>query len=146
MKYTLHNEQVKQNCIKAIHAVDVSVSPVMEVSIKKFVKQRTTAQNSLQWVGMLADFSLQGVMRGRKYDCDIWHEFLKMSFLPEQEEEGITLEGYVKWRELPDGTLQCIGSTKGLTTIGIGQYWDRCYEFGARELEIRFTASPKQGY
>ena len=144
MKYILSSQQVKDACIKAIKAVDLSAKPVMEISIKKFVKQRTTAQNSLQWVGMLADFSLQGIMRGRKYDCDIWHEFLKRSFMPEQHEEGITLEGYVKWRELPDGTLQCIASTTKLTPKGISEYWERCYEFGARELEIRFSASPNQ--
>jgi len=138
-KFTINSTAAKQACIAHIQSIDMGVKPIMDVSIKPFVKQRSTAQNSLQWVSMLADFSLQGIMRGRKYDCDTWHEFLKRAFLPEQFEQGITMEGYVKWRELPDGTLQCIGSTKKLTTVGIGQYWDRCYAFGAEELEIRFS-------
>ena len=146
MRYTLHNEQVKQNCIKAIQAIDVSVSPVMEVEICLFSKPRTDEQNKLMWSGLLADFSTQGILFGRQFSTMVWHEHLKEKFLPEQYKKGITKKNYIKWIEMPNGQLKLIGSTKDLTTKGFGCYLETLYHYGAYELEIKFRASPGQGY
>lgn len=136
------NEQARKYALLQIQAL--SLEPVMAVEIKRDVKKRSNVQNSLQWVGMLADFSEQGVVDGRTFSVKVWHEYLKEKLLPEHYEEGITLKGYVKWQEMPDGTLRCIGSTTKLTTRGMSEYMERCYAYGTEELEIRFTASPNQ--
>jgi hypothetical protein len=125
--------------IDALRSIDVR--PLI-VTIERETKKRSIPQNRKMWISFLADYSMQGVMRGRKYLPDIWHKFLKREFLPEQYEEGITLEGYEKWEEMPDGELNMIGSTTKLTKLGMSEYFERCYAFGAEELEIRFSANP----
>lgn len=136
------NEAARNLALMQIQAL--SLEPVMQVEIKRFVKKRNNGQNSFQWVGMLADFSEQGVFDGRTFGVKVWHDYLKEKFLPESYEEGITLKGYVKWQEMPDGSLRCIGSTTKLTTKGFSEYMERCYSYGSQELEIRFTASTNE--
>jgi len=133
------NESARNSALLQIQAL--SLEPVMQVEIKKFTKKRSGEQNSLQWAGMLSDFSEQGVINGKTFSVKVWHEYLKELFLPDQEEEGITLKGYAKWQAMPDGSLRCIGSTTKLTTKGFSEYMERCYSYGAQELEIRFKAS-----
>jgi hypothetical protein len=139
-KFTINSEQSKQNCISAIMAIDVN-SPA-DVEILPFKKTRATGQNSLMWAGMMNDFSTQGIIDGRKFPVPVWHEYLKELFLPEHFEAGITRKNYIKWLELPNGKLLLKGSTTQLTTLGFSQYMERCYHFGAEELEIRFSVSP----
>lgn len=140
--YIISDEKSRGNAMLQLQAL--SLEPVHVVEIKKHVKQRNHEQNSLQWAGMLADYSMQVVVDGRQYTAKVWHEHLKELHLPEQYEEGITLKNYVKWQEMPDGKLRLIGSTKQLTTKGFSEYMERCHAYGAQELEIRFTASPNQ--
>ena len=146
MKYTLHNEQIKQNCIKEIHAIDVSVSPVMEVEILPYRKTRTKEQNALMWSGMLNDFAEQVFIDGMQFSKNIWHEHLKEKFLPEHYDKELTRKNYVKWVQMPSGKYKLEGSTTQLTTKGMSTYLTQCESYGANELEIRFSVSPKQGY
>lgn len=133
------NEAARNSALMQIQAL--SLEPVMQVEIKKYVKKRSGGQNSFQWVGMLADFSEQGVIDGRIFSVKVWHDYLKELFLPDRHEEGITLKGYVKWQAMPDGSMRCVGSTTKLTTKGFSEYMERCYSYGSQELEIRFSAS-----
>jgi NinB protein len=116
----------------------------LQVTIEKFVKKRTESQNKKLWSSVIGDYVKQGRMNGLNFDADTWHYYLKREFLPGEFQEGITLADYVKWSELPDGTLRLTGSTTKLTTKGKSEYLEKCYAFGASELDIRFTISPKE--
>jgi len=114
-----------------------------EIIIGPETKVRTKQQNAYNWAGMLGDYARQGIINGRKFDEDTWHEYLKKKFLPDHFIEGITLKGYRKWVELPDGTLQMKGSTTKLSVRGFSEYLNECFAFGAQELGIMFT---ERGY
>lgn len=110
-----------------------------EIAFRKESKKRTKEQNAYGWAGMLEDFKEQGFVNGRQFNEDSWHELLKKMFLPPHYIEGITLKGYIKWLELPDGTLIMKGSTTQLTVLGFSNYINECIAFGAQELGIMFT-------
>ena len=113
------------------------------VTIEPTKKRRSTGQNSMQWVALLSDFSNQVIIDGKQFSTAIWHEFLKERFLPETDLEGETLKNYCKWQAMPDGKLKMVGSTTKLTKLGFSNYMERCYAYGAGELDIRFTANPR---
>ena len=113
----------------------------MVVEIKKYVKKRNNAQNSLAWAGMLTDFSQQVEIDGHKFLPESWHEVLKKNFLPEQFDQELTLQGYKKWEELPDGSMKLVGSTTKLTTKGFSEYMEACYAYGAQEFGVRFSTN-----
>jgi hypothetical protein len=114
----------------------------LQVTIEPYKKKRSTPQNAMQWVSVLGDFSMQGIINGRQFSAAIWHEYLKESFLPNEFTPGETLKNYIKWVEMPDGKLKMIGSTTRLTTLGFSHYVERCYAYGAGELGIKFTMNP----
>lgn len=143
MSETIINCHTKADKIRAIKAVEaIRKEPVMSVSIKPYRKKRSNGQNRLQWVSLVADYSMQVEIEGRKFLPDIWHEQLKKQFLPEKFDEELTLPGYKKWEEMPDGTLKMVGSTTKLTKLGMETYLNECYAYGAGELGIRFSANP----
>ena len=111
----------------------------IEVVLRDVVKKRGKDANAYAWAGMLADFANQGWVDGKQFSQEAWHEYLKHKYLPDVPEDGITLKGYVKWVELPDGKMEMVGSTTMLTVRGFAQYLERCMAFGATELGIRFT-------
>jgi hypothetical protein len=78
-------------------------------------------------------------VEGKRYSEEVWHEILKARFLPDQPTDGITLKGYKKWLEMPDGSMHLVGSTTKLTTRGFSKYLEDCMAWGASELGIRFT-------
>ena len=144
MKYILNSQQVKDACIKAIQAIDLSITPFMCVEILPFRKMRTSEQNALMWSGMLDDFAEQVFIDGMQFSKNIWHEQLKEMFLPEYYDKELTRKNYVKWVKMPNGKYNLEGSTTHLTTKGMNSYLEKCYAYGAQELEIRFSASPNQ--
>ena len=113
----------------------------MEVVIQKHVKKRTQGQNRYQWKAILGDISRQVRIDGKSYTPKIWHEHLKGLFLPDVADEELTLPSYVKWQEMPDGTLKMVGSTTKLTTKGMSIYFERLYAYAVTELDVRFSAN-----
>jgi hypothetical protein len=113
----------------------------MEVVIQKHVKKRTSGQNRYQWKAILGDISRQVRIDGKGYTPKIWHEHLKGMFLPDVPSEELTLPDYVKWEEMPDGTLKMVGSTTKLTTKGMSIYFEQLYAYAVTELDVRFTAN-----
>ena len=120
----------------------LSCEPVKVVEVKPFQKLRTGDQNRLMWKSLMGDIASQAFVDGRQFSQKVWHEHLKELFLPEQAEEGITTADYVKWLEMPDGSLKMVGSTTKLTTRGMSDYLEQCYAYGC-ELGVRFTVSPR---
>jgi hypothetical protein len=113
----------------------------MEVVIQKHVKKRTSGQNRYQWKAILGDISRQVRIDGKGYTPKIWHEHLKGLFLPDVPSDELTLPDYVKWEEMPDGTLKMVGSTTKLTTKGMSIYFEQLYAYAVTELDVRFTAN-----
>jgi hypothetical protein len=139
--FKIDSEQSKFYAIQAIKAISDYTKP-MQITIEPEKKRRSTAQNSLMWVSLLGDFSMQVDFDGKKFLPDIWHDQLKKQFLPETIGTEETLSGYKKWDEMPDGSLKMVGSTKLLTKLGMENYLHKCYAYGC-ELGIKFTASSK---
>jgi hypothetical protein len=140
MRMFLHTEYDRQAIMETIRRMNIEKP--MVINVDPVTKKRSSAQNSMQWVALLGDFSMQGLVDGRQFSAPVWHEYLKGKFLPEKFTEGKTMKGYVKYIELPDGSLKLVGSTTKLTTSGFTDYMDLCYGYGACELGICFTANP----
>lgn len=112
----------------------------MQVTIEPEKKKRSSQQNALMWASLLGDFSMQVEFDGKKFLPDIWHEQLKKLFLNNNYDPELTLPGYKKWEEMPDGSLKMVGSTKSLTKLGMENYLHECYAYGV-ELGVMFTAN-----
>lgn len=136
--YRLINKAVQSNCIAMVSNLPLDNS--MEVVIRKYVKKRMGEQSALYWV-RLAEISNQAWINGKQYSPEIIAEYCKAKFLPEQFEEGITLEGYEKYATLPDGSVSVIGSTTMLTTKGFANYLTQVEVFGA-SLGVQYSARP----
>ena len=113
----------------------------MEVVIQEHVKKRTQGQNRYQWKAILGDISRQVRIDGKALAPAIWHEHLEGLFLPDEAHEELTLPSYVKWEEMPDGTLKMVGSTTKLTTKGMSIYFEKLYAYAVTELDVRFSAN-----
>lgn len=111
----------------------------IEVILREVSKKRTSEQNGYLWSGMMGDFVKQGWLNGRQYPVELWHDYLKRLYLPEQPEQGITLKGYRKWDIGINDNMILTGSTKQLTTKGFSDYITECCAYGAGELGIMFT-------
>ena len=138
--FKINNDTAKTSVLLKIQSL--SFEPVMTVEIKPFQKLRTSDQNRLMWKSLMGDIASQAMIEGRLFSQQVWHEWLKEKFLPEQAEEGVTTADYVKWLEMPDGSLKMVGSTTKLTTRGMSDYLEQCYAYGC-ELGVRFTAVPR---
>lgn len=111
----------------------------LEVIIREQVKARKPDQNSLMWVGPLADIAEQAYVQGRTFSAEVWHEYFKEQYLPEEFDADLCKEGYVKWAIRPDGKRALIGSTTQLTIKGFAQYLAQIEAHGA-SLGVMFRA------
>lgn len=136
--YRLINKAVQSNCLAMVTNLPLDSS--MEVVIRPYVRKRKDEQSALYWV-RLAEISEQAWLGCRQYSPEIWAEYMKAKYLPEQYEQGITLDGYEKYATLPDGSRSVIGSTTKLTTRGFANYLTQVEAFGA-ELGVLFSARP----
>lgn len=138
--FIINSRESRHAAVEAVK--NITAEPLMMVTIAPYVKKRSKSQNSMQWVALLGDFSMQVIIDGKQFAANVWHEHLKEKCLPGLPEEGITLKGYVKWMEMPCGKLKLVGSTTKLTTKGFSDYIERCYAYGVTEFDIRFSANP----
>lgn len=116
----------------------------IECVIREAIKSRKTDQNSLMWSGALKDISEQAWIAGRTYSAEVWHEHFKREHLPEEYQEGITKEGYVKWDYLPNGDKVLIGSTTQLTTKGFSEYLEKIHADGVNMGVLFSTTRTEQ--
>ena len=119
---------------------DLPTDGSMEVVIQKHVKKRTGGQNRYQWKAILGDISRQVRIDGKGFTPAVWHEHLKELFLPDVASDELTVPTYIKWQEMPDGTLKMVGSTTKLTTKGMSVYFEKLYAYAVTELDVRFSA------
>ena len=112
----------------------------LELVIREQQKARKLDQNALMWVSQLADISAQAYVNGRTFSAEVWHEFFKREYLPEEYDHELCNEGYRKWDYAPDGERVLIGSTKELTIKGFAQYLTQIEAHGA-SLGVMFGTS-----
>ena len=112
----------------------------LEVLIRDAVRARTLSQNALMWL-RLGEISKQGWLFKRQYESDIWHTYCGRKVM----QEMVTLkDGTVvsKWVETPDSVPQVISTTL-LSIMSFAEYITRIEVFGAEELGVQFSASPR---
>jgi len=136
----LVNELVRQNALKIISNLPIDGSMQVVIGLKK--KVRTPDQNSLMWVGPLADIASQAWVSGKQFSAEVWHEFFKQKFLPEGNEEDfdrmVTKAWNGKWTVDPGRNRVLIGSTTQLSTYGMSIYMTQVEAYASQELGVRF--------
>jgi hypothetical protein len=121
-----------------IENAPIDMANPIEVVIREQVKARKPDQNSAMWSGPLKDIAEQAYVNGRTYSADVWHEFLKREYLPEEFDAEICKEGYRKWSMTPKGERVLVGSTTQLTIKGFALYLQQVEAYGA-SLGVMFT-------
>lgn len=129
--------------IAALRNAPLDPAKPLEFVLREEVKARKPDQNSLMWVGPLADIAEQGYVNGRTYAADVWHEFFKREHLPEEFDPALCKEGYRKWDYTPAGDRVLVGSTTQLTVRGFAQYLKQVEAYAQTELGVQFHANPK---
>lgn len=114
----------------------------LELIVREEAKPRKPDQNSLMWVGPLADIAEQAYVGGRTYSAEVWHEHFKELYLPEAFDAELTKEGYRKWDFTPAGKRILVGSTTQLTIRGFALYLQQIEVFGA-SLGVMFHENPR---
>lgn len=115
----------------------------LELVIREEPKARKLDQNSLMWVGPLANIAEQAWLQNRQFSAEVWHHFYKTVFLPEEFDAERCKEGYRKWDFTPSGERVLVGSTTQLTIKGFAEYLTQIEAHGA-SLGVQFTASPRR--
>ena len=115
----------------------------MEIIIREYKKQRRLEANSYYWL-RLSEIADQAKVLEQKYSAESWHELLKQILLPETEQEGVTLAGYVKWIDVPNGGRSLVGSTSKLTVRGFNDYVTQVEAFAVTELNVKFTSEREE--
>lgn len=142
-KFRLIGEMQREAAIAAIRNAPLDPDKPLEALLREEVKARKPDQNALMWVGPLADIAEQGYVNGRTYAADVWHEFFKREYLPEEFDPALCKEGYRKWDYTPDGSRVLVGSTTQLTVKGFAQYLTKVEAYARIELGVQFHANPK---
>ena len=140
--YFVSDQQI-QTALALLPNLPIDAKNPLEMVIREKTKIRKPDANSLMWAGPLKDIAEQAYIEGRKFSAEVWHEFAKKEFLPEEAEEGITKDGYIKWDVDPKGDRVLVGSTTQLTVKGFAIYLEQVIAFGAN-LGVEFHANPKQ--
>lgn len=116
----------------------------MAVKLFEHKERRTLEQQALMWI-RLEDIATQAWLGGRQFSAEVWHIHFKREFLP--DEEGPTKrcrKGYRKWAILPSGEREMIGTTTQLTTFGMAEYMTQLMAYGAGELGVHFSPTPRE--
>ena len=124
------------------HAQLDGVNP-LQLTFGEEIKARKPDQNALMWAGPLKDIANQVYLGGRTYSSELWHEYFKKEFLPEEFDPELCKEGYQKWDYDPSGERVCIGSTTDLTVKGFSQYLEQIYAFGAAQ-SVKFGVNERR--
>lgn len=135
-------QQSKQNALTRIANLPTDGS--LEIVIQRRTEARSVSQNAKQWADVLAQISSQAWVSGKQFSTEVWHEHLKRMFLPESYDPELTRNGYVKWAEMPDGSLKCVGSTTGLTKRGFSQYMTQIEVYAAHDLGVLFQVHNRE--
>jgi hypothetical protein len=117
---------------------------VIEVVVQEEPRKRGLDANALMWAGPLKDMATQAYVEGRTFSAEVWHDFFKREFLPEQyDPELCKSDAYRKWDFDPGGNRVLVGSTTDLTVRGFSEHLEQVFAFGAN-FGVEFSADPRQ--
>lgn len=100
------------------------------VRVSPYKQSRSDEQNALMWV-WLGQIAQDAWIAGKQFGAEVWHEHCKQAFYPDENSRGDK-----KWRELPDGSMQCVGSTTRLDAQEMSDYMNKLAAFAANELGV----------
>jgi hypothetical protein len=137
----LLSDMQKQTAILAVTSLPLGQN--VEIVIQATKKARTLDQNALMFAGVLKDISEQVWLNNRQYSVEVFHEYMKQQFLPDETEPYIfehvkNADTYLKWDYKPDGERILIGSTTQLTKYGFSEYMTKIMAWGG-EHGVLFT-------
>jgi len=140
----LMNASIRDNAVKQVQNLPYDGS--LEICIRPITKTRSSSANARHWAAIMKDLSEQAYVEGKQFSVEIWHSFLKAKFLPNPEDENIAMlvknpEKYQLFAELPDGTVECVGSTTQLTVRGFSEYMEAVQAWAASECGVMFSAN-----
>lgn len=142
-KIRLVGDQQRNSALARLRHVPIDPEKPLEVIIREEVKMRGLDSNARMWAGPLKDIAEQAYIEGRAYSAEVWHEYFKKEYLPEEFDAELTKDGYRKWAVAPDGARVLVGSTTQLTVKGFAEYITQVEAFGAG-LGVQFSASPNE--
>lgn len=146
-RFYLHGQPQLTQLVACLRNAPLDPSRPLEVVIQERDQTRGLNANALMWAGPLKDISQQAwtVIDGvsRRFREEIWHEYFKREYLPEQYTPGITRKGYVKWAPDPSGGRVLVGSTTQLTKKGFAEYLTQIEAHGAN-LGVMFHVNPNE--
>lgn len=140
----LIGEQQAEVAVAALRHVPIDPEHPIEFVLREERKTRKPDQNAAYHAGPLRDIAEQAWIAGRQYSAEVWHEYFKRQYLPEDDDpdiESLAREGYRKWAYDPAGERVLIGSTTQLTVRGMAQYMVQVEAHGA-SLGVQFHAPP----
>ena len=143
-KILLRAEAQRESAMRVLANAPLDDAHPIEVLFREEVKARKLDQNAAYWAGPLRDIAEQAYVKGRQYSADVWAEFFKREYLPEEFDPELCKEGYRKWEYMPSGERVLIGSTTQLTVRGFAQYLTQVESYGAQELAVTFHANPRE--
>lgn len=104
----------------------------------------TREQRALLWI-RYGEIAAQAWVGGRQFSDEVWHEFFKREFLPDETGPSKRCrKGYRKWDYLPNGEKALVGSTELLTTFGKAEYLEQVMAYGATEFGVRYAPTPRE--
>lgn len=143
-KILLRTEAQRETAMRVLENAPLDDKRPVEVVVREEVRARKLDQNALYWAGPLRDIAEQAYVKGRQYSAEVWAEFFKREYLPEEFDPEQCKEGYRKWEYLPSGERALIGSTTQLTVRGFAEYLTKVEAYGAQELGVEFHANPRE--
>ena len=135
----LRGEQQRETLLALVRNLPVDDKKPLQVTIQEESKQRGLNANAYYWV-MLGQAAEQAYLEGRRYDADVWHEYVRRNVMADE----ITLkDGTVrsKWIELPDGSTTIVSTTQ-LERKCFAEYVTTCEAFFAN-LGVQFKPNPR---
>jgi len=140
--------QQQQVAMAALSNVPIDPLKPIELVLREEKKTRKPDQNQAMWAGLLRDIAEQAWIDGRQYRAEVWHEYFKEKYLPEDDDPELSelaRDGYRKWDIDPDGKRRLVGSTTQLTVRGMAQYMTMVEAHGAG-LGVEFHVAPVREY
>ena len=139
----LRSQDQVERAIALLRNVPLDPEKPLELIVREEVKTRKPDQNARMWAGPLKDISEQAWLEGRQFSAEVWHEFAKRNFLPDEFDPDLCLDGYRKWDIDPAGERILVGSTTQLTVKGMARYMEQLYAMGA-SLGVEFHEPPQR--
>lgn len=133
---------------RLVENVPIDPETPLEVVIREVPKVRKPDANSRMWAGQLKDIAEQAWVEGRQFSAEVWHEFFKREYLPEDNDPHLAElvkdpESWRKWDVDPRGNRVCVGSTTRLTIRGFALYLQQVEAYGA-QLGVRYHEAPNR--